>query len=228
MTPEDGIGPVFLETTHASVAHAVYQEVRARLCLEMQNAETKQEDGADFLERIAMGEEHIYQTVYAATIADQLRSLSPVQPDQETQNHETDSDELAAKDDAKLCRNAWLLGVKHGAKLAAELCSCYGMVCELLHLSEDPAHRLNTSSSSSSSNHIKRDLTVLKIAKDLHKLLISCPGLLSLDANDVPVSVNFNQDTFEQSMASVRSKVKHLNSLLHLHLVDEAMSVLSF
>ncbi|KAF6774510.1 hypothetical protein AHF37_06104 [Paragonimus kellicotti] len=158
----------------------------------MQNAEAKQEDGTDFLERIAMGEEHIYETVYAATVADQLRSLSPVQPSQETQNHETDSDELASEEDAKLCRNAWLLGVKHGAKLAAELCSCYGMVCELLRLSDDPAHHPNTSSSSSSSHHIKRDLTVLKIAKDLHKLLISCPGLLSLDANDLPVSVTIS------------------------------------
>ncbi|KAF8570191.1 hypothetical protein P879_03323 [Paragonimus westermani] len=194
----------------------------------MQNAETKQEDGADFLDRIAMGEEHIYRTVYATTVADQLRSPPPVRPDPETQNHKTDSDELAAEDDAILCRNAWLLGVKHGAKLAAELCSCYGMVYELLRMSEDPVHHPNTISPSSSSNHAKRDLTILKIAKDLHRLLVDCPGLLSIDANGVPVSVNFNQDTFEQSMVSVRSKVKHLNSLLHLHLVDEAMSVLSF
>lgn len=77
---------------------------------------------------------------------------------------------------------------------------------------------------------MKRSSAVIKAASDVRELLIRSPGLLKIseDGDHLPVDIVFDQPNFERDIALVRSKAKRLQSLLDIHLIEEATNHLSF
>ncbi|KAG5446789.1 hypothetical protein CSKR_105540 [Clonorchis sinensis] len=188
----------------------------------------------DFLEQIVLGEEITYQETYKDVITDStsVRDASGVGADDFTASPSFSTQEQLDNDEAerRQMRNAWQLGIHHGARLASELCCYYGIADELLSSNRTPSEETLQSTCASVSPYEKRESVISKVARELHFLLTVQPGLLSVDPVDAdkPVALNFSQDVFDHNVTLIRNKARHLNSLLDLRAVEQTISNLSF
>ncbi|KER27013.1 hypothetical protein T265_05846 [Opisthorchis viverrini] len=182
----------------------------------------------DFLEQIVLGEEITYQETYKDVIMD---SASVADASGVGADDFADSPSFSTRDndeaERRQMRNAWQLGLHHGARLASELCCYYGIADELLSSNRTLPEDTPQSIGASVSPYDKRESAISKVARELHFLLTVQPGLLSVDG-EKPVALNFSQDVFDHNVTLIRNKARHLNSLLDLRAVEQTISNLSF
>ncbi|TGZ64979.1 hypothetical protein CRM22_006081 [Opisthorchis felineus] len=183
----------------------------------------------DFLERIVLGEEITYQETYKDVIVDSTSTgdASGVGADDFAASSSFSTQERLDNDETerRQMRNAWQLGIHHGARLASELCCYYGIADELLSSNRAPSEETPQSTCAPVSPYQKRESVISKVARELHFLLTVQPGLLSVNPVDgeKPVALNFSQDVFDHNVTLIRNKARHLNSLLDLRAVEQTI-----
>ncbi|CAL8093087.1 unnamed protein product [Calicophoron daubneyi] len=168
----------------------------------------------DVFDLILCGEERAYNLAYKDALSNTLKEADRDQWPFPSRANAADPDQLS---------RAWELGVQHGAQLASELCSYLGMVQEISKirsLEEREQQDLDPKLT-------KRKEAIFKVSDALNRLLTQSPGLLILDSEG-SVNLRLNQQTLDQDLENIRSKAKHLESLLQIHMVTESVGQLSF
>ncbi|RTG86876.1 uncharacterized protein DC041_0003051 [Schistosoma bovis] len=188
----------------------------------------------DFLNRIACGEEHVFNEAYDTEFSPAFNSNNTNQSVFDISN----------------ATKARQLGIVHGAKLASEFGFCYGMVLEIItsrqqlpYFNDIPNDHSNNNNNNNNLNltnntnsntqlqldKMKKNHQIYKIAQHLYQYLIESPGLIQLSNypqlnKSIHYIIDDDDNNNNEILKYLRNKMKQLKSLLDIHSIEEKMN----